>query len=439
MGGFDGPGIAVGDVNGDEKDDIFCGGGKNQNSVLYLSKGSSYTKVTKPFELESKSEVVKAVFFDSDGDGDDDLYVAHGGKAFSEVSTELHDVLYINDKAGNFIRKYDFVNFPKSFSTGDIDIGDLNGDGLLDIAIGEKVNTNFFGISGDLFLLINKGNNTYSCNRQNHYKEVGMISDVEIADMNNDHKQDIVVAGKWMPIKILLNSDGYQEQTNRWLDIKNTIGLWNEMYIDDVDADGHADIIAGNEGKNNFYQKGISMWMNDFDGNGSAEQIICEEINSKYYPIHDLDELFSQLPMIKRKFVFYGRAAKQDMNSLFGKKITSNSRRINLDETKSLILLNTDGNFQKLALPEELQFAPIHAIAKLKDKYLFGGNFYNVKPQFGRQDASYGWSLKIQKDTKSILFKDINSLGIDGQIRQISKFNDGLVFGINNEKLIFCK
>lgn len=112
MNGFDGPALAVADINGDGVDDVFCGG-ENQNSSLFLSQKiiDKFIEIQEPFEADVKSEKVKASFFDSDNDGDLDLYVAHGGKAFSQMANELNDGLYINDGMGNLTKNETFTKF----------------------------------------------------------------------------------------------------------------------------------------------------------------------------------------------------------------------------------------------------------------------------------------------------------------------------------------
>jgi len=51
--------------------------------------------------------------------------------------------------------------------------------------------------------------------------------------------------------------------------------------INDIDDDGDLDIIAGNIGQNNFYKKGTTIFINDFDNNGTTEQIICQKTKWK--------------------------------------------------------------------------------------------------------------------------------------------------------------
>ena len=74
-------------------------------------------------------------------------------------------------------------------------------------------------------------------------------------------------------------------------------------------------------------------------------------------------------------------------------------------------------------------------------KIVMGGNQYNIKPQFGRQDASKGLFLSIEISNDSISYSNLESLNIDGQIRKFEIFNlkdiKAVAVGINNEKTKF--
>src|SRR5688572_4695307 len=100
----EGPGSAVADVDGDGLEDVFIGGAKWQVSGLYIqtAKGNFGRSFQDVFRADSTQENVDAVFFDADGDRDNDLLVVTGGNEFTGTSPHMKPKLYRNDGKGNF-------------------------------------------------------------------------------------------------------------------------------------------------------------------------------------------------------------------------------------------------------------------------------------------------------------------------------------------------
>ena len=444
----EGPCIANYDLNNDGIQDFYIGGAKGQTGQLFLSDTNGFKKVSKPFDLHKESEDVEAVFFDADNDGDQDLYVASGGKAYSTLSRTLNDRFYRNE-SGKFIYDSSALNFSKFFSTGAIAIGDANNDGLLDIFIGERFNVDTYGIPGSISLMINRGNGIFEATYPPEFQNIGMITDIEFTDLNSDEKGDLIVVGEWMPILAFLNNESSWESISESIGFQETDGMWQSIETSDLNGDGVPDLVLGNMGQNGLYKPNMKLYLNDYDQNGKLEAIYTYSIDNKDFPIHDRDELIKQLPDLKKKLLYYEDYANQSIKDIFNETQISSSQVLEIKETRSLLFMSDSPlSYSKKLLPEEIQYSSVHAINIFDinqdglNDLILGGNQYLVKPQYGAFDASKGWILYGDDNSKT-KFDKLLPLNIYGEIRDFTivpslKSSDSLllVTGISNSKII---
>ncbi|TXB67640.1 VCBS repeat-containing protein [Phaeodactylibacter luteus] len=437
MPGGKGPVLRTADVNGDGKADFFAGGGKNQPSRLYLAMDGGFEEAL-VFEQARRSEVTDARFFDSDQDGDLDLYVAHGGKAFSIYAPELHDILYLNDGQGHFTPAPEAFPFPYPLSTGAAAVADLNNDGRLDVAVGEAMKVNTYGLPGKCLIWLNQGGNRFALAEGPPQEEMGMITAMACGDWDNNGWADILLAGEYMPLTVLYNEQG----TFRRESLKDTDGLWNTAETVDLDGDGDMDVVLGNLGENNFFGEGLTVFVADFDHNGTIEQLACRAAPEGHFPVHDIDELYKQMPVLRKKYRTYEGFSKAPLEALIPGEDLAQAGRLYLKERRSVVLWNEAGQFRLEPLPRTAQYSSVHAIlAEDIDQdgitdLLLGGNDYRYKPQFGRQDASRGCFCKGQRTAEGVRFPKCINLEIDGQVRTIARIGSNkIVVGINNGKI----
>jgi hypothetical protein len=96
---------------------------------------------------------------------------------------------------------------------------------------------------------------------------------------------DLIVVGEWMTIHIFLNEGGTFKDVTREAGVADLSGWWNRIVPHDLDNDGDIDFIVANHGLNSRFkaseERPLECYVNDFDANGTVEQIICayKELN----------------------------------------------------------------------------------------------------------------------------------------------------------------
>ena len=445
---FLGPALAKADVNGDGLVDVFVGGGNDQASRLYLQgpDGHFAAVAQSALEADKSSHDVAAAFFDANGDGYLDLYVASGGYGdFAPDDAALQDRLYLNDGKGNFTKNNDALPEMHT-STGAVATADINGDGWPDLFVGGHVVPGRYPLRPRSYVLVNDG--------QGHFEErtaeigpelqhIGMVSDAAWHDLDSDGTKELIVVGAWMPISIFENTDGtLSNETQRYFE-KPYSGLWNTVLVDDINHDGRPDLIVGNLGLNTPLKadadQPAELYYADFNYDGSVDPILSFYMQGTSYPYVTLDELRRQMPRIGSRFSSYEAYAEAKIGDIFTNEALEAARKLEarLLET-SLFMGKEGGGFEQRALPVEAQFSPVFTITTLdyngdgNTDLLLGGNINEARIRFGKYDANYGMLLRGDGNASFEYIPQVESgLSLRGDIRSVVAINNTLLFGVN--------
>lgn len=401
---YHGPGIAVGDIHGDSKEDFYIGGARGQEGSLFLQNGHG-TFSQKNLEGSEFYEDMGALLFDADQDEDLDLYVVSGGSSVKYFQKgHYQDRLYRNDGEGNY--SLDSMALPEIRSSGSCVIAeDFDQDGDLDLFVGGRVVPGKFPISPRSYLLENKEGKFEDVTEKlaPGLAEVGMVCSALWTDYDNDQDADLMIVGEWMPIALFQNNDGKFNPVNVPA-FQDKPGLWNSLAGADMDQDGDIDYVAGNWGENTSFKarskEPLRVYAKDFDENGSIDAILTRFIQGKEYPIAPRGAMINQLESIKRLFPKYQEYAEADIHQILSAYDTSNLAILEANYLSSSYIENLgEGNFNISALPREAQLAPLFGL-QLKDVNADGktdilaiGNFSATEVISGGYDAHKGLLL----------------------------------------------
>ncbi len=443
-----GPKIAAGDINNDGLDDFYACGAAGQAGVLMVQQrnGTFVSVDTALFNSDAMFEDVDAVFFDANGDGFQDLLAISGGNQPQGNSpTLLLDRLYINNQNGTFTRDVKFM-VDKMYNKSCVAVADVDHDNDQDIFIGTLASTlaNDFGIPQHSFLFLNNGKGKFSdvTYETINLANLGTVTSAKFADLNNDGWPDLIVTGEWMPVIIFMNEHGKFKRD----DIGQSTGLWQNVFVKDLNGDGYNDILAGNWGHNSKLWAGkngpLKLYVKDFDLNGTTDQVLCYTINGKEYTFLAKDELEKSMPVLKKYYLTYSEVAGKTVDYMFY-DLFKDHKELKAETLGSACFLNDGkGNFKKTDLNNDLQQAPIFAFADVgNENIIAGGNFYGTIPYEGGYDALCPAIFFYNKNE----FKTLSVLpDVNGEVRDfkwLRTIDNGqiLVVARNNNSLLFYK
>lgn len=423
-----GPALAIGDLNGDGRSDVFLGGNVDQAAQLFFQTATS-TFVSQAFPLDSNYQDISAILFDLEGDGDLDLYVSSGHANLLDKSAGSEDRLYLNDGNGNF--QPSLVPLPKMTGWHScVRAADYDQDGDMDLFVGGRLEPGIYPEIPRSYLLENQDGRLVD-NTPNTLQLIGMVTDAQWLHSSKSSYPDLMIVGEWMSPTLIKNQQGRLD--NIEFLSNNTSGWWTHLNVLDFDQDGDQDFLLGNWGWNNKLKASskepVRLYAADFDENGTIDPLLSCFIQGEEYIMHERDLLIAQIPAMKRRFPQYDKYAQAGLHQTLSEKDIERATILESQTMSSALLINqSDTKFELRELPENFQLSPIMGSLSLDldedglPDLLTAGNFHATETtQIGWYDASYGQVAFLTKNGEMQSSTTLElGMNLDGDIRDLA-------------------
>lgn len=396
-----GPGVSWSDLDGDGREDLLVGSGRGGPLEIFLNQGREFQRLPMGALVGLAGDDQTTVLGWNSGGGSGFII----GQANYE-SGATNGVRRYEMWAGGIQARETLVGGPSS--AGPLAMGDIDGDGQLELFTGGRVNpgrwpeaasSKIYRLQGGAYVL--------DASNSQVLEKAGLVSGAVFSDLDGDGYPELVLACEWGPVKVYHNQKGkFREVTRDW-GLEAYQGWWNGVSGGDFDGDGRMDLAASNWGRNSKYEKGwgagepLVVYYGEWTGDGRMEVLegYYETELKKVVPWRGLNSAGKGIPWVRQRYPTHGAYSTAGIEEILGDYLKA-ARVWKATWLDTTVFLNRGGRFQPVILPGEAQFAPAFGVSAGdldgdgNEDIFLSQNFFEVDEETSRYDAGRGVCLR---------------------------------------------
>lgn len=363
-----GPGVTWLDADGDGRADLVIGTGRGGRPALFRNTGRGFVRGDPPGAPNPKDLTALVPLPDSRGGT---LLVAGQASYESASAAEavaLPSLVAYPIVAGALAHSIDLMP-GDSASIGAVAVGDVNGDGRLDLFVGARVVPGAWPIPAASRLYLRRGDGTWERDTINAsaLASLGLVNAALLTDLDGDGRPELVVAAEWGPVRVFRDESGagrFTDVTREW-GLSTRTSRWNGLSAGDFDGDGRLDLVATSWGRNIPWQatpkRPHVLIAGNFGGQGLGLVFARRDsATGREMPLQSFERLAIAVPSARSRIATFADYSRATVGDVLGDRGVG-AVRVGATSFDHVVLLNRGTAFEARELPGIAQLAPAFA------------------------------------------------------------------------------